>query len=67
MPDASTGFRSCSHLSEVLRLLTRSSNLKYRTILVMIYATGMRSSEATHLLVSDIDSERNLITVRQGK
>lgn len=53
--------------SEVLRLLDAVVNLKYRTILSTIYATGMRSSEATHLRIGDIDSKRNLITVRQGK
>ncbi len=53
--------------SEVRRLLDAVVNLKYRTILATIYATGMRSSEATHLRFGDIDSERNLITVRQGK
>lgn len=52
---------------EVRRLLDAVACAKYRTILVTIYATGMRSSEATHLRAADIDSERNLITVRQGK
>jgi site-specific recombinase XerD len=52
---------------EVRRLLDAVVNLKYRTILATIYATGMRSSEATHLRAGDIDSKRNLITVRQGK
>lgn len=52
---------------EVRRLLDAVVNLKYRTILATIYATGMRSSEATHLRACDIDSERKLITIRQGK
>ena len=52
---------------EVRRLLDAVECPKYRTILATIYATGMRSSEATHLRDGDIDSERNLITVRQGK
>lgn len=52
---------------EVRRLLDAVVNLKYQTILATIYATGMRSSEATHLRVEDIDSKRKLITVRQGK
>jgi site-specific recombinase XerD len=52
---------------EVRRLLEAVVNLKYRTILATIYATGMRSSEVTHLREKDIDSKRNLITVRQGK
>ena len=53
--------------SEVRRLIDAVVNLKYRTILATIYATGMRSSEATHLRAGDIDSKRKLITVRQGK
>lgn len=52
---------------EVLRLLDAVVNLIYRAILATIYATGMRSSEATHLRIGDIDSKRKLITVRQGK
>lgn len=51
----------------VRRLLDAVVNPKYRAILATIYATGMRSSEATHLRDVDIDSGRKLITVRQGK
>ena len=40
---------------------------KHRTILTTIYATGLRISEATHLLVTDIDSQRMVIRVDQGK
>ena len=32
-----------------------------------IYAAGLRVSEVTHLRVSDIDSQRQVICVRQGK
>jgi site-specific recombinase XerD len=42
-------------------------NLKHRTILMTIYAADLRVSELTHLRVSDIDSERQVICVRQGK
>lgn len=52
---------------EVRRLLDAVVNLKYHAILATIYATGMRSSEATHLRAGDLDSERKLITIRQGK
>jgi site-specific recombinase XerD len=34
---------------------------------MLIYSAGLRRSEAAHLLVSDIDSERMTITIRQGK
>ena len=53
--------------SEVGRLFEAVQYPKYRTLLMTIYATGMRSSEATHLRAADIDSERMLIAVRQGK
>jgi site-specific recombinase XerD len=52
---------------EVLALLQAATNLKHHTILATIYATGLRVSEAANLLVSDINSERQLIAVRQGK
>jgi len=52
---------------EVLALLQAAANLRNHTLLATIYATGLRVSEAANLLVSDIDSERQLIAVRQGK
>jgi integrase/recombinase XerD len=52
---------------EVLMLLKTPTNLKHQTILTTIYATGLRVSEAANLRVSDIDSGRQVIAVRQGK
>jgi integrase/recombinase XerD len=52
---------------EVLALLKATTNLRHYTILATIYATGLRVSEAANLLVSDIDSGRQMIAVRQGK
>ena len=43
------------------------SNLMHRTMLMMLYSTGMRRAELCHLKVCDIDSERMVIHVRQGK
>jgi len=45
----------------------RVKNLKHRALPTTIYATGLRVSEVTNLLVSDIDSSRMIIQVRQGK
>jgi site-specific recombinase XerD len=42
-------------------------NLKHRTMLMTMYAAGLRVSEATGLRVADIDSERMLIRIRQAK
>ena len=39
----------------------------HRTMLMTLYATGLRRAELCHLKVSDIDSERMVIHVRQGK
>lgn len=52
---------------EVTRLLEAVASLKHRTILTTNYAAGLRVSEATHLRVSDIDSQRMVPRVDQGK
>jgi len=41
--------------------------LLYRTLLIVVYATGLRRSEVAHLKVSDIDRSLMLIHVQQGK
>lgn len=52
---------------EVTRLLQAVRQPKHRMVLMTIYATGLRISEALSLKVGDIDSERMVIHVRQGK
>jgi integrase/recombinase XerD len=44
-----------------------TQNLKHHAILMTIYAAGLRVSELTNLQVTDIDSQRQLICIRQGK
>jgi len=39
----------------------------HRTMLMMLYATGLRRAEMCHLKISDIDSKRMVIHVHQGK
>jgi len=53
--------------AEVIRLFDAIRSLKLRAMLMTAYAAGLRLSEVTHLQVSDIDSERMVIRVRQGK
>ena len=38
------------------RLFGALANLKHRTLLMTIYATGLRLSEALHLRVAHVDS-----------
>jgi site-specific recombinase XerD len=52
---------------EVKRLIEAAPNLLYRTLLMLLYSTGLRRTEASLLKVSDIDSERRVIHVRHGK
>jgi site-specific recombinase XerD len=52
---------------EVSRFFEKISNLKHRTILMTTYAAGLRVSEVTSLRLRDIDSQRMLIRVQQGK
>jgi site-specific recombinase XerD len=52
---------------EVVALLNAATNLKHRAILMTLYAAGLRSSEAVHLRLEDIDSKRRMIRVGQGK
>jgi site-specific recombinase XerD len=51
----------------VYRVFSVVRNPKHRTLLMTMYATGMRVSEAARLRVEDIDSKRMLIRVHQGK
>jgi len=44
---------------EVARLIDAAHTPFHRTLLVTLYATGLRCAEVTHLKVSDIDSKRN--------
>jgi integrase/recombinase XerD len=52
---------------EVARLLDAAPSLKYRTALSVAYGAGLRASEVVALKVSDIDSQRMVIRVEQGK
>ncbi|HEY7616283.1 MAG TPA: tyrosine-type recombinase/integrase [Terriglobales bacterium] len=52
---------------EVLHFLECVGSTKHRAILTTCYAAGLRISEAVHLNPTDIDSQRMVIRVDQGK
>ena len=52
---------------EVLAFFDHVPGLKYRAALMTCYGAGLRVSEAVALKVSDIDSQRKLLRIEQGK
>ena len=52
---------------EVTRLLQSAGSLKYKAALGVAYGAGLRASEVVHLKATDIDSDRMIIRVDQGK
>jgi len=52
---------------EAARLIESASNLFHRAMLMTLYATGMRRAELCQLKVEDLDGERMIIHIRQGK
>ncbi len=53
--------------TECKRLFLAPDNFKDRFLLTLIYSSGLRISEALRLQRFDIDTDRNLLHVRQGK
>ena len=54
-------------LSEVEALFAVTENIKHKAILMIIYSSGLRISEAANLKIPDIDSKRMMVRVQQGK
>jgi len=54
-------------IEEVSRLFAKVRALKQRTILQTMYGAGLRIMEALNLKAGDIDSQRMVIRIRQGK
>jgi len=52
---------------EVAHLIEASSSLFQRTLLMVLYGTGMRRAEMVGLKVADIDSQRMILHVVDGK
>lgn len=52
---------------EVGRIIKATANLKHRTMLSTIYSCGLRRGEMLSLKIVDLDRDRNLIRIVQGK
>src|SRR6188474_2966178 len=63
-PKAPQRLPSILSVEEMARLIEAADGLYHRTMLMVLYSTGMRSAELLH---ADIDSRRMLIHIRYGK
>lgn len=52
---------------EVAALLKHTSNVKHKTLLMLIYSAGLRIGEALRLKIGDIRSDEGLIYLRRSK
>ncbi len=52
---------------EVLRVIDVLRNRKHKLLISLAYGAGLRVSEVIAIRVRDVDFERNLLCVRQGK
>lgn len=53
--------------NEISKLLKAVKNLKHKAILYLVYSAGLRVGEVVKLKPTDIDSDRMLIPIIQGK
>ena len=52
---------------EVRDVLAAIPNFKHRVVIMFIYSTGTRVSECVNIRLTDIDSKRNQVNIREGK
>lgn len=52
---------------EVRDVLAAIPNFKHRMIIMFIYSTGTRVSECVNIKLTDIDSKRHQVNIREGK
>ncbi len=53
--------------AEITKLIDVTSNLKHKSIIMLLYSGGLRLSEVINLKITDIDSNSMTITIRQAK
>ena len=66
-PKAARRLPQILSVEEVARVIDAADSLSHRTMLMVLYSTGMRNAELRHLQVADIDSRRMLIHIQRGK
>lgn len=54
-------------IDEMQKMINSVDNIKHKTIVALMYSTGMRVSEACSLKIKDIDSSNGFISIRNAK
>lgn len=52
---------------EMITIINAAENIKHKTILMLLYSCGLRVGEVINLKISDIDSKRMIIYIRDAK
>jgi integrase/recombinase XerD len=52
---------------DVARVINATNNLKHKAMISLIYSCGLRRNELLNMKITDIDSKRNLISIRHAK
>ena len=52
---------------EMQRIIDAATNLKHKTIIMLMYSCGLRVGEVINLKINDIDSNRMVIYIRDAK
>jgi integrase/recombinase XerD len=52
---------------EVKRILNATRNNKHKLLLWMIYSCGLRRSEVTNIRLDDLDRDRGILHIKEGK
>lgn len=52
---------------DVIRMIEATANMKHKLLIVLLYSSGLRVSEAVKLKLADVNAARKCILVREGK
>lgn len=52
---------------EVMRLMEHTNNIKHKCVVGLLYSSGLRRGELLNLLVTDIDSKRMMVHIKNAK
>jgi integrase/recombinase XerD len=66
-PRSSSKLPAVMNPEEIKLLIDTVKNVKHRTIIMLLYSSGLRVSEISKLKIADIDSKNMRIKVVQGK